>query len=204
MFWQMRPENLEKKNNMSLSTFELPNQNIPESKKTKRWFLEHANKMIEFIISEPYSNKLQQIRRAWNGYLCIPPEKAALTTEPYGHDLGVEYIVYPLIESTVEQLVGEYLSRPLKRKTYSINRDAINSKLDEKLNYITEEVLRKYHKKVEQEMKEQGVEMNLETQNPEIELPEDIEIFFSKNFKTNEEELGDVAYYPQAKAFKVL
>ena len=41
-------------------------------------------------------------------------------------------------------------------------------------------------------MKEQGVEMNLETQNPEIELPEDIEIFFSKNFKTNEEELGDV------------
>jgi len=170
--------------------FELPNQRHPESKWTKKMYLDHANRMIEYLGNKDLTTRNEMISKLYRIYSCqlsSKEEEANKTlTEQYGYDLGVEYVVYPLAEMVVDQLIGEYLSLPLKKKTYSINKKAINERLDEKVKYIAEEIFRAENKKLQNEL---GFEP--ETENPEIDLPDDIEFFFNKTYKTLSEELSD-------------
>jgi hypothetical protein len=175
---------------MTQDQFELPNQRIPESKWTKKLYIEHANRMLEFVGNKTLSSRNEKLAGLYRSYSAELSPKEIKTnesvTKQYGHDLGVEYMIYPLSEMLVDQLVGEYISLPSRQKLYSINKDAINERLDEKLNYINEEIFRKINKDMEGQLG-----FVPETENPEIDLPDDIELFFSKNYKTNEEELGD-------------
>jgi hypothetical protein len=170
--------------------FELPNQRLPESQWTKKLYLDHANKMIEFIGNKNLGLKNETIAHLYRIYNCELSAKDnklnESLTKQYGHDLGVKYFIYPLAEMLVDQLVGEYISLPLKKKMYSINKAAINSRLDEKVKYVSEDIFRAENKKLEGELG-----FKPETENPEIDLPDDIEFFFSKTYKTLEEELSD-------------
>lgn len=170
--------------------FELPNQRRPESDWTKKLYLDHANRMIEFVSNKTLTNlneKIADLYRVYNCQLSAKEQKLNESlTKQYGHDLGVEYVVYPLAEMLVDQLVGEYISLPLKKKMYSINKSAINARLDEKVKYVSEDIFRKENEKLEGELG-----FVPETENPEIDLPDDIEYFFSKEYKTLSEELSD-------------
>ena len=170
--------------------FELPNQRRPESNWTKELYLEHANRMIEFISNDTMTKRNEVIAKLYRTYNCElstkEREQNESTTKQYGFELGVEYVVYPLAEMLVDQLVGEYLSIPLKKKMYSINKEAINKRLDEKVKYISEEIFREQNEALEGELG-----FKPETENPEIDLPDDIEYFFSKEYKTLSEELSD-------------
>lgn len=170
--------------------FELPNQRIPESEWTKKLYLDHANRMIEFISNKTLSSKNEVIAKLYRVYNCeLSPKEEEVNkalTEQYGFDLGVEYVVYPLAEMLVDQLVGEYLSIPAKKKMYSINKEAINKRLDEKVKYVSEDIFRKENEALEGELG-----FKPETENPEIDLPDDIEYFFNKEYKTLSEELSD-------------
>lgn len=175
---------------MSQWQFQIPNQRRPETEWTKKLYVEHANRMIHFVgeahLTEK-NNKIAECYRAWNCELSANEEKVIKSVqEQYGSNLGVEYSIYPLAEMVVDQLTGEYLSVEIAKKVFAINKDAINKKLDTKLNYIMEDIFREQHEKMK-------VEDNVEltTDNPEIELPDDVEEFFAKNYKTHEEELGD-------------
>lgn len=175
---------------MVYNQFELPNQNLPEAKWIKRLYVEHANLMINFIgngtINERNEN-IAKLYRAYNCELSAKEEKANDTiTKQYGYSLGVLYEIYPLVEMLVDQLVGEYISLPMKKKSYSINKKAINQRLEEKINYIGEEIFREQNKELESE-----VGFTPETENPDIELPDNVEEFFLKTFKTHSEELSD-------------
>lgn len=175
---------------MTYEQFELPNQRRPEREWKKSLYIEHSNRLIEFVGNRVLSMRNAKAAELYRTYNCEQTDqelKATKTiTQQYGYDLGVSYVVYPLAEMLVDQLVGEYLASPIRKKLYSINREAINEKLDTELNYITEELLRP----VNQGLKE-DLGFTPETANPEIELPDDMESFFAKNYKTNEEELGD-------------
>lgn len=170
--------------------FELPNQRRPESEWNEKLYLDHANRMIEFIGNNDLTEKNETISRLYRVYNCELSGKELkineALTKQYGHDLGVKYVIYPLAEMLVDQLVGEYISLPLKKKMYSINKEAINSRLDEKVKFISEEIFRKENEKLEGELG-----FKPETENPEVDLPDNIEHFFSKTFKTLEEELSD-------------
>ncbi len=175
---------------MIYNQFELPNQKQPEAKWTKKYYLEHANRLIEFIGNKVLSERNETIAELYRSYSCELSgkeiENNQTLTRQYGYDLGVEYMIYPLSEMLVDQLVQEYISLPRRQKLYSINKRAINEKLDEKLKYINEEIFREINKSLEEELG-----FVPETENPEIDLPDDVEVFFSKNYKTQEEELGD-------------
>ena len=170
---------------MEYKPFLLPDQNISDSKKNKKWHLEHANLMISYITGNDYNGRLAEISKMEQKYLAEDVARPTVTS-PYGEDLGQVYETYPLIEGIIDDIIGKYLSRPLKRKVYSINRDAINSKLDEKVEYIMEDIFRTYNENINKEN-----DLDVKTENPDIELPEDIEEFFNKTYKTLAEELSD-------------
>jgi hypothetical protein len=175
---------------MNYQQFELPNQNLPESKWTKKVYLDHANRMIEYIGNDTSVFRNENIAKYYRRYSCelSPKEQKAndSMTKQYGFELGVEYMIYPLCEMIVDQLASEYFLAPVKKKLYSINKDAINSKLDEKIKYISEEIFRELNAKMENELG-----FVPETEDPEIDLPDDVEEFFAKDYKTNSEELGE-------------
>jgi hypothetical protein len=170
--------------------FQIPNQRVPESKWTKKYYIEHANRMIEFSGSDEYLLRTETIAKLYRKYSCELSEKDVELnkglTHQYGYDLGIEYMVYPLCEMIVDQLVGEYISLPLRRKVYAMNKDAVNKKLDELVKYVSEEIFRELNEKLTPELG-----FTPETANPEVDLPDDIETFFEKNYKTLSEELGD-------------
>jgi hypothetical protein len=175
---------------MTYEQFELPNQRMPESKWTKKLYLEHANKMIEYIGNDVFTRRNDSISKYYRRYSCeLSPKEVQANdslTKQYGFDLGVEYMIYPLCEMVVDQLVSEYISVPMRKKLYSINKSAINSKLDEKVKYINEEIFRAENEKLENELG-----FIPETEDPDIDLPDDIEEFFAKDYKTQAEEIGD-------------
>jgi hypothetical protein len=175
---------------MTYEQFELPNQRLPESKWNKKLYIEHANRMIEYLGGETYSIRNELIAKYFRRYNCeLSPKEVKVNeslTKQYGYDLGVEYMIYPLCEMVVDQMVGEYITTPMRKKLFSINKDAINSKLDEKVKYINEAIFREENKKLENELG-----FVPETEAPDIELPDDIDKFFSMNYKTVAEEVGD-------------
>lgn len=170
---------------METKTFELPDQKISDKKKTRQWHIMHANKMMNYLYGNFQTNRISKIRENENLYLATKVERKSVT-EPDGYSLGLDYEVYPLIEGIIDDIIGKYLSRPLKRKSYSINKDAVNSKLDMKMDFIIEEIFREVNKDLNEKA---GLE--LQTQNPQLEIPNDIEEFMSKDYKTNAEEISD-------------
>lgn len=175
---------------MAYNQFQLPNQNRPESEWTKKLYFEHANRIIQHVGHKDITLRNEEIAKLYRIYSCelsSVEEKANVSlTRQYGFDLGVKYVVYPLAEMLVDQLVSEYLILPQKKKVYSINKRAINDRLDEKVKFISEEIFREQNKKLEGELG-----FLPETENPDIELPDDVEEWFAKDYKTNAEELGD-------------
>jgi len=175
---------------MIYNQFELPKQRRPESQWTKKLYIEHANRMIQFLGTKAFHQRNETISDLYRTYSCEKTKKEneadKTITEQYGYELGVDFMVYPLAEMVVDQLVGEYLSLPLRKKTYSINKAAINKRLDEKVKYISEDILRAENKKLEGQLG-----FKVDTENPEVDLPDNIEVFFSKEYKTLSEELSD-------------
>lgn len=170
----------------------LQNQKIAESKKTKEWDKNHVLQYVhnKGSIVNNYRRELQL--KAWKYYYGVIDQeiegKVKMVTNPYGYSMGLEYTVYPLIASLIEQVVGEYITRPTNRKVYVINKRAKTKKLDDKYAMITEEILREANAELSEAMG-----FTPDTPNPDMELPEDIEEFFENgDYKTESEEVSDI------------
>jgi len=98
----------------------------------------------------------------------------------------VEYQIYNLIEQKIEQLVGDYFDRPALRKAYVLNKGAQIRKLNAKIEMMAEGIFRELNKEFQEKT---GVA--LETENPEMEIPEDVEIFFQKDYRDSAEAVAD-------------
>lgn len=173
---------------MSINFFQLPNQIMAESEWKEEKYSEHANLMVQFIGNSKNTEYIEDIDEAYRAYNNeLGSKEEALNkkiTGQYGDDLGIEYTNYPLVEMTVDQLVSEYMGMPLQKTLYSINKRAINEKLDHKVMLLSEDLFRKENEKIKNEI---GLE--LPTENPEVDIPDDIEEFHTKNYKTSNEEL---------------
>lgn len=173
-----------------MSLLSLPDQTIPESQKDEAWHMAHPQAFAMFSTSGAYNDERTNILkyyRAYNGELSDEErDLAKIITCPNGKDLGVEYIVYPLIQSKIEQVVGEYMLRPIRRQAYAIDKRSKNAKYEEKLKMFSEEMMRDFTAKMEQQLG-----FKPETQNQEMELPQDVEEFFEKDFKTIAEDVAN-------------
>lgn len=170
---------------MSLLSF--PDQTIPETEKDEDFHKKHVENYVTYSLSSSYNDQRKEMLKLFRGYNAeLSTEEAELTkkiTCPHGFDLGVEYVVYPLIQSKIEQIVGEFIQRPLRRKTYVIDKKSKNKKFDQKLDMLSEQIMRDINKNIKEDL---GFEP--ETKNPEMEIPENIE---EHDFKNVAEEIAD-------------
>ncbi|RZV65746.1 MAG: hypothetical protein EX254_04695 [Flavobacteriaceae bacterium] len=154
------------------------------------WHIDHVRHYISSTPASTFTDRKEQIESLYRAYLCVTNEEErkllAPVIKPYGANLGVEYMVYNLVEQKVEQLIGDYLDRPIKRKAYVMNKTAQSRKLKAKIDMMAEEFFRKLNKEFEQEY-----DIALSTEQPEIEIPEDVEEFFAKDYKDIAEEVSD-------------
>lgn len=173
-----------------MDSFILKDQKIPESEKTKEWHMSMVYSFVNYKSVINTERKMNQLD-LWKDYYCIvdkqKQEKKVNITSPYGFSLGLDWVAYPLIESKLEQLIGEYMVRELRKKSYVINKRARSKKLDAIFNLITESILREQNQKLEQ-----SLGFVPETANPDMELPEDVDEFISSDFKTESEETSDI------------
>lgn len=165
----------------------LPDQSIPESKKDKDWHILHAQNYASFSVSDNYNDQRDEILKLYRGYnaelSAEELELAKVITCPNGISLGQEYVVYPLIQSKIEQIVGEYMTRPLRRKAYVVDKKSKNEKFQKKLDMMAEQFAREVAQKVQGELG-----FTPETKNPDMNIPENIE---EHDFKLIAEEVAD-------------
>ncbi len=158
-----------------------------KNKKSKASHIQMVRDYVNFSASEHYNEHKAQLIQLQNAYLGLVDEKEQIaissTTKPYGYSYGLEYMIYPLIESKIERIVSIYMKRPLLDKAYVKDKKSIHKKLSAKVDMLMEEMYREKH----EALKEQGLE--IETDNPQIDLPEDVEEDFTKNYKTISEEI---------------
>lgn len=174
-----------------MNSFSIIDQTIPEKQKTESWHMDHIiGHVIMTCDDEDYNSQRLEIEKYFRAYEAeLSDEEIELTkpiTCPGGIDLGQEYIVYPLIQSKIEHVVGEFMIRPIRRKVYAIDKKSKSEKLNEKVNMLTEKIMREISKEISPDL---GFEA--ETENPELELPDDIEEFFQKDYKMISEEVGE-------------
>ena len=172
-----------------MSLYKFPDQTIPESQKDEEWYLSHTINFLEVTSIDDFNSQKKLISKYYRAYLGqLNEEEEKLTkvvTCPKGVDLGQDYIVYPLIRQKIEQIIGDYMLRPLKKKIYVIDKNSKSKKLDEKFGMLAEEIMREIKEDLKNEM---GFEPD--TENPEMELPQDVDDFFETDFRTAAESTG--------------
>ena len=170
---------------MSLLT--LPDQTIPENQKDKEWHALHGRDYASFSVSDNYNDQREEMLklfRAYNAELSKEELKLAKAiTCPHGISLGQEYVVYPLIQSKIEQVVGEFMTRPLRRKAYVLDKKSKNAKYQKKLDMLAEQFAREMNEKIKNDLG-----FTPETASPDMQIPDNIEEY---DFKTLAEETAD-------------
>lgn len=172
-------------------TYNFPDQRIPESHKTLDWHKAHIVEYLSYTSTDNYAERKAEIASLYYAYSAKLSDMDKLKvqktiTERSGENFGPEYFVYPLIENKIDELVGKYRKRPLRRHLTVSDKGSVIKKLDKKLDMVTEKILREVNETMQSEI---GFEP--ETENPEMELPDDIEEFFSKDYRTLSEETGE-------------
>jgi hypothetical protein len=174
-----------------MSIYNFPDQTISESAKNEAWHKQHVLGYMRYAGSKHYSAKKKEISKLYHAYSASLDDEdkkkiEATVTQRCGNNFGPEYVVYPLIESKIDKMVGDYRKRPVKRKLLVNNQDAVIKKFDDKLNMLAESLLRK-----ENETMADSLGFAPESPNPEMEIPEDVEEFFAKDYRTLSEENGE-------------
>ena len=176
--------------------YNFPDQTIPESQKDEQWHKDHILNWVNFTTQNAYSEDKLELERLYFAYSAkVHPLdekiiKKTITERYCDVNLGPGFDIYPLIEYTLEQLMGDYRSRPLRYFALVQNRDAVIAKLDEMYDAFLEKIMRKLHKEIEDE---EG--MSIPTENHDMEIPEDDDEDFFKNFRTASEKQAESNLY---------
>ena len=185
-----------------MSSYNFPNQRIPESQKTEEWHRRHIISYVGYSATDEYHQKRREIREllfAAHGVLTIEQKRVceAMITQRFGENFGPEYMIYPLIETHIDAIVGKYRLRPLVKKALVNNKSAIIKKLEEKVNMVFESLMRDVNEGISPK-----IGIDIQTENPQMEIPEDIDEFFEKDYRTISEEIAEDVLYQILEVFK--
>jgi hypothetical protein len=178
-----------------MSIYNFPDQRISEKQKDIEWHKSHILGYLSYASSSDFISRKKEINDLFYAYSAkLTPEGEkkvkAMITERCGQNFGPQYYVYPLIENQIEEIVSQYRRRPLKRKCLVNNEKAVIKKLDAKIDMVLEKLLRDTNKEMQPELG-----MVPESPNPEIEVKENIDEFFGKDFRTVSEEIAEDILY---------
>jgi len=162
---------------------EFPRQNIPESKKTKKW---HNDCVDFFIQQEQVESYVSNKTKDYENYLIASGEfnkdQFKYVTDMYGMTAPARLVNYPLIQNKLDLLAGELITQPLQYTVNVINRNAIRRKTEELVNIAAEVIMKPERKKIEEVT---GTPIPDEDLGEEI--PPDVESFMKMNFRTSVE-----------------
>ena len=114
--------------------YNFPDQTIPESKKDEKWHRQHILNFVSFTRSSNYKEQKLEIEKLYYAYAAkIHPAdenliKKTITERYCDLNLGPGYDVYPLIENTIEQILGDYRLRPLRLYALTQNPFSLSQK----------------------------------------------------------------------------
>lgn len=185
-----------------MGSINFPNQRIPEGKKDKQWHINHVLGYVSYSTTEEWAFKKNEIRDLIYGYQGILTKKQkniceAMITQRYGENFGPEYMVYPLIETIIESIIGRYRLRPVIKKALVNNKNAVIKKLDAKIDMLNEQIMRDLNADLEG-----SLGFVPETENPDMEIPPDIEEHFEKDYRTVSEEITEDILYQLLEVFQ--
>jgi len=105
-----------------------PRQDIPETKKNKKWFKEHLD-YAEMLLknSDQLNTKMARLYDSYNGK--SEAESIRYLVSTYGKANRSKYIPYRLSKTKLDILIGEFLKTPLNATVKTINSEAINAKM---------------------------------------------------------------------------
>lgn len=132
--------------------FTFPKQQLPESQKTKKWYIENVKAGVTLLnfhsssgIRETRLNKLTNYRLANN---ILSHEEMAKVINPWGiegFEFPDELQNFPLIQPKVDVLVGESAKRLFNPIAIAVNHDAVSAKerakKDEILSFLANQIM---------------------------------------------------------------
>jgi hypothetical protein len=165
---------------------DFPKQNIPDNKKNKEWHLDCINAVQRYHKS--WNTFVDSRKKDHENYLIVAGEfdhkQYEYVTDMYGMTSPARFVNYPIIISKLDLLAGELVSQPLQFSVNVVNRNAIRKKNEEKINVAAEVVLRPIRREIEKVL---GAP--IPDENVGQEVPENVELYKKKKFRTAVEEM---------------
>jgi hypothetical protein len=162
---------------------EFPRQNIPDSKKDKKW---HMDCVDFFLSQQQIETYVSSKTKDYENYLIASGEfnkdQFKYITDMYGMTAPARLVNYPLMQNKLDLLAGELITQPLQYTVNVINRNAIRRKTEELISIAVETILKPERKKIEQ-----VTNTPIPDEDLGEEIPKDVESFMKMNFRTNVE-----------------
>jgi hypothetical protein len=163
-----------------------PKQNIPDSKKTPQWCKENILAMLAY---QNYTTKFNRERKKdYENYLIFngvfDTKQFEYITNTYGISSPARFVNFPLIHPKIENVVGEFMSNEMQFTVDAVNEDAINRKLDKKIQLVAEKLLAPIRQEASQ-----ALDIEFEAEDYGMEIPDDIDKFMQMNFREASEDV---------------
>jgi hypothetical protein len=163
-----------------------PKQNIPDSQKNEQWCKDNVLAMLAY---QNYTTKFNRERKKdYENYLLFngvfDTKQFEYITNTYGISSPARLVNHPIIAPKIDLLVGEFMSQPMDFMVEAVNEAAINKKLDQKVAFVAEKILRPIRQELREEL---GVEF--EDEDMGMEIPDDIDKFLRLNGRMQVEQL---------------
>ena len=166
---------------------EIPNQRIPQSRKTKEWAI---NTMEAYFSLAEYgrTNRKEELRKLYDYYNgVIHDDDYRYVVQPYGKarkNFPSKMRNYPLIKPIVDLLLGEKAKRPLNYSVTVQNSDSVSRMEEEK----KELVLGAMKQMFVNELNTMGMDTGVPTE--EVQLPEELARMFERSYTDTRAILG--------------
>lgn len=168
-----------------------PLQLIPEKDKNEQWHKMHVDVFINTLgtANNRYAANKEDEFKNFRTYNSIyEPDLKKYITAPNGRFTNMKYEVWPLARQKVRQLVSDFMSRPMKKKVSTINKEAENRKEKHQLDLSLAKVLEQIDAELSEAL---GFDINGENspeQKAQMEIPEDIEKYMAMTYRESSED----------------
>lgn len=176
---------------MDGKTNQCPDDFIAYDKKDYDWHLDYVNYLTGIFDTDGFQQERYKDDQNFKILMGkFNPKEYEYVTNLFGLNSPARLVNYPLIMPQFQLLMGEFISQPLQYSSFVTNRDAVVSKLDEKMNIAAETLLSPIRKQIENEA---GFE--LEQEDMGMEIPDDIKTFLETPFRVAIEDKIDKGLY---------
>jgi hypothetical protein len=168
-----------------------PLQLIPEKEKDEAWHRMHVTAFTGALGTSSSSftaNKEDEFKNFRTYNSIYEPNLKKFMTSPNGKVVNQKYEVWPLARQKVRQLVSDFMSRPIKKKVSTINKEAENRKEKHELDLNLSKALKEIDSEISEVL---GFDINQEQNTEEtsqMEIPEDIEKYMSMTYRESSED----------------